>query len=551
MYNQVGNQFARGNFQFQPIATGYAFADFLLGYPQQTESAVALAVTKFRSLSQAYYIADTWRVSSNMTFDLGLRYEYTPPWLDKNGTLMNADIPCHDTTPNVQNRACHPTLVRIGSGDVYEGTPLRFAPNIQVARDGRLGDRLVFDDKKNLAPRVGWAFTPNTKWSYRAGTGIFYMQDTGNPRFDMARNLSGRRRDNTLLLDPDLTLAAPFRGIGSANDCGVAPPLVCITNHYVLGNMPNRKTPYMWQYLFNVQREIGTSTALEVGYLGSRSYRLERMFDWNEAIPGVLGTNQSRKPYPEFTKVQEIGNVAEAKYNSLAVKLTRRLHDGLSVLGGYTFSKSTDNGSGIRTLNGDTLFPQDSFCLSCEWALSIFDVRHRFVSSILYELPFGEGKPFAQNGAAKAILGGWQVSTIITISSGFPRNVLSGTDRSNTGGGQDRPNATGQEVELPSDQRTIQRWFNTNAYVVNDLGTWGNVGRNTVLGPGISKVDASIIRNFRVRGKTLQFRLEAFNALNNPIWNDPNTTLSSPLYGTINTTRQPMRELQLGLKYVF
>jgi hypothetical protein len=552
MYNQVGNQFARGNFQFQPIATGYAFADFLLGYPQQTESAVALAVTKFRSLSQAYYIADTWRVRSNMTFDLGLRYEYTPPWLDTNGTLMNADIPCHDTTPNVQNRACHPTLVRIGSGDVYEGTPLRFAPNIQVARDGRLGDRLVFDDKKNFAPRIGWAFTPNTKWSYRAGTGIFYMQDTGNPRFDMARNLSGRRRDNTLLLTPDLTMEVPFRGVGSANDCGVAPPLVCITNHYVLGNMPNRKTPYMWQYLFNVQREIGASTALEVGYLGSRSYRLERMFDWNEAIPGVVGTNQSRKPYPEFTKVQEIGNVAEAKYNSLAVKVTRRLHDGLSVLGGYTLSKSTDNGSGIRTLNGDTLFPQDSFCLSCEWASSIFDVRHRFVSSILYELPFGDGKPFANTGAAKSILGGWQLSTIITISSGFPRNVLSGTDRSNTGGGQDRPNATGQEVELPSDQRTIQRWFNTSAYVLNDLGTWGNVGRNTVLGPGITKVDASIIRNFRLSGKTLQFRLEAFNALNNPIWNDPNTSMANPaLFGTINSTRQPMRELQLGLKYVF
>ncbi len=103
----------------------------------------------------------------------------------------------------------------------------------------------------------------------------------------MARNLSGRRRDNTLLLTPDLTLDVPFRGgVGSANDCGVAPPLVCLTNVYVLGNMPNRKTPYMFQYLFNVQRELDSSTALEVGYLGSRSYRLERMFDWNETTPG-------------------------------------------------------------------------------------------------------------------------------------------------------------------------------------------------------------------------------------------------------------------------
>src|SRR5207247_1379006 len=211
--------------------------------------------------------------------------------------------------------------------------------------------------------RVGWAVNPRGEWSHRAGTGIFYMQDTGNPRFDMARNLSGRRRDNTLLLTPDLTLDAPFRGVGSANDCGVAPPLVCLTNIYVLGNMPDRKTPYMLQYLFNVQRELDSSTALEIGYLGSHSYRLERMFDWNETIPGVTGSVQSRKPYPEYTKVQEIGNVAQAKYNSLAVKLTRRLHQGLSVLGGYTFSKSTDSGSVLRTLDGDTVVPEISFYL--------------------------------------------------------------------------------------------------------------------------------------------------------------------------------------------
>jgi hypothetical protein len=551
MYNQVGNQFARGNFQFQPIATGYAFADFLLGYTQQDESAVALAVTQFRALSQSYYFADTWKVRSNMTLDLGLRYEYTPPWFDANGTLMNASLPCHDTTPNVQNLDCHPVMVRIGSGDVYENTPLRFAPNIQVARDGRLGDRLIFDDKKNFAPRAGWAWNPSEKWSFRAGTGIFYMQDTGNPRFDMARNLSGRRRDNTLLLTPDLTLDAPFRGVGTANDCGVAPPLVCLTNIYVLGNDPNRQTPYMLQYLFNVQRELGASTALEVGYLGSHSYRLERMYDWNETIPGVLGSVQSRKPYPEYTKVQEIGNVAQARYNSLAVKVTRRLHQGLSVLGGYTLSKSEDNGSGIRTLGGDTLFPQNSFCLDCEWGLSIFDVRHRFVASVLYELPFGEGKPFMQSGVGGAILGGWQLSTIITKSSGFPRTVFTGTDRSNTGGGQDRPNVTGLDPNLPGDQQTLNRWFNTDAYVTQAAGTYGNAGRDTIIGPGVTRVDASIIRNFRFGSKYAQFRFEAFNALNSPIWNDPNTTLSSPLYGTINSTRTPMREVQIGLKFVF
>jgi hypothetical protein len=242
---------------------------------------------------------------------------------------------------------------------------------------------------------------------------------------------------------------------------------------------------------------------------------------------------QSRKPYPEFTKVQEIGNVAEARYNSLAVKLTRRLHQGLSVLGGYTLSKSTDNGSGIRTLNGDTLFPQNSFCLDCEWGPSVFDVRHRLTASVLYELPFGPGKPFLQDGVGGALLGGWQVSTIISISSGFPRTAY-------------------LDPTLPGDQQSIARWFNTDAYVLQPLGSFGNAGRNTFTGPGINNVDASIIRNFRMTAtKTLQFRLEAFNVLNTPIWNDPNTTLTSPLYGTINTTRRPMREMQVALKFVF
>src|SRR5262249_31086091 len=284
-------------------------------------------------------------------------------------------------------------------------------------------------------------------------------------------------------------------------------------NIYVLGNDPTRKTPYMLQYLFNVQRELDASTALEIGYLGSRSYRLERMFDWNETTPGLIGSVQSRKPYPEYTKVQEIGNVAEAHYNSLAVKLTRRLHQGLSVLAGYTLSKSEDNGSGIRTLGGDTLFPQNSFCLDCEWGLSIFDVRHRFVSSILYELPFGEGKPFLQTGVGGAILGGWQLSTIITKSSGFPRTVFTGTDRSNTGGGQDHPNVTGQDPNLPGDQQTIARWFNTDAYVTQAAGTFGNAGRDTIIGPGVFRVDASIIRNFRFGGEGVRVRLQGLYAL--------------------------------------
>jgi hypothetical protein len=382
----------------------------------------------------------------------------------------------------------------------------------------------------------------------RAGVGMFYMQDTGNPRFDMARNAAGRRQDTA---DP-LLLAqnwnSPFAGSGT-NPCGVAPPLVCISNHYALGNEFDRTTPRMVQYVFNVQRELGRNAALEVGYLGSRSYDLERMFDRNEVIPGA-GNTQTRRPYPEFTRLQTIGNVAEAKYNSLAVKLTRRLDNGFSALVGYTLSKSRDNGSGIRVLNGDALFPQNSNCFECEWGLSIFDVRHRFGSSILYELPFGDGKPFLQSGVGAAILGGWQFTNILSLSSGFPRDPATGQDRANTGS-TNRPDVVaGQD---PNDgPKTLQQWFNTAAFVIQPQYTHGNAVRNSIIGPGIFNFDMSIMRNFRFTAtKNLQLRLEVFNAFNQPVWDDPTTAVTNSNYGRILGTRKPMRELQLGVKFLF
>lgn len=559
-FNQVGNQFARGSFAFDGRGTGSttgaatpgaaAFADFLLGNMRSSESAVALARTEFRSISQAYYFTDTWRMRDDMTLDLGIRYEYIPPWRDESGTLINAHLPFRDTGLPVADQSRHPVLVRIGEGEFYEDSPIRFAPNIQVARDGRLGESLVADDKKNFAPRVGWAWTPSENWSLRSGAGIFYMQDTGNPVFDMARNAAGRQQDIADPLLLNLNWNAPFAGSGT-NACGVQPPLVCVPNHYVLGNIYERKTPYMFQYVFNVQRQLNANMALEVGYLGSRSKRLQRMFDANEVTPGP-GSLASRRPYPEFTKIQEIGNVAEAKYNSLAAKLTRRLNRGFSVLVGYTLSKSDDNGSGIRVLNGDALFPQNSNCFECEWGPSIFDVRHRLVTSVLYELPFGQGKPFAQTGPVGAILGGWQISAIVNKSSGFPRDPAVGTDVPNTGSQTYRPNlVSGQDPN--SGPETVQQWFNTGAFVQNDPFTYGNAGRNIVIGPGIFSTDLSLIRNISFGGaRSLQLRVEAFNAFNQPIWNDPNMSMANPaLFGTINSTRSPMRELQIGAKFSF
>ncbi len=558
-YNQIGNQFARGAFLFEPNATGLptaagtltantgnSFADFLLGYCKRCEVAVTLASADFHARSQYYYIDDSWKVTQKLTVNMGLRYEYTPPWFDESGKLVNIDVPFLDNTPNVADLSRHPTFIRIGSGDFYEGTSLRFNPAIKVARDGRLGERLVRDDKNDWAPRLGFAYSPNTKWTVRGGAGVFYSQDTGNPRFDMARNLSGRRREESTPTKIDLTWATPFGANAGSN--------VQINNPYVLGNINGRRTPYVLQAMLNVQRDLGKNLLLEIGYLGSVGRKLESLRAFNESIPGTVGTVLSRAPYPEFGRIQEVDGSGKSHYNGLSFKLEKRLSSGLSFVSGYTWSKSIDNASAIRNHNGDTLFPQNSYNLAAEKALSGFHTSHRMVNSVLYQLPVGKGKRLLDRGGiTNVVLGGWEFGSLFNVQTGFPLTIVSGIDRSNTGAGFDRPDTVaGQIANLDRGSRNADQWFNTNAFVLNQPGTYGSTGRNTVISPGIIQWDASLLKLFRfTERKSLQFRFEAFNAANHANLGNPDTSRNSSNFGRITGTRGVMRELQFGLKFLF
>lgn len=540
-FNQLGNQFARGSLIiYNNKATGFAFADYMLGQSSQDEKALTLAVAQFRATSQAYYFDDVYKIRPNLTINYGLRYEFVPPWYDKGQSEVDAYVPFIDTTPQVADMSRHPVLIRVGSGDFYQNKIMRFNSNIQIARDGRLGDRLITTDYTNFGPRLGIAWSPTSKWTVRTGAGIFYAQDTGNPRFDMERNFGGRLRDNTSA-DTPLTFERPFVATG-----------VIVSRPYVLANIHERRTPMIEQYIINIQRELDSKTVLEVGYLGSEGHRLERFRAVNEAIPGP-GSAASRDPYPEFGRIQEVDGEANSNYNAFTAKITRRFSDGLTYLAGYTYSKSIDDGSGIRTLGADSLFPQDSYCVKCERALSVFDTRHRVITSLLYELPFGKGKRFLNTGGfVNQVLGGWNLSSIITIQpNGFPLTVMDG-DVSNVGAGFDRPNATGQASNLSRGSRTVFRWFNTGAYVQQPDFTFGNAGRNTVIGPGIVEWDFSTLKDFHItESKFVQLRFEAFNFLNHPNWGDPDTYLPDGTFGQINYTRIAMRQIQLSLKLVF
>ena len=398
----------------------------------------------------------------------------------------------------------------------------------------------------------------------RVGAGIFYSQDTGNPVFDMARNLAGRVINTANTSTHDLTFEHPFTT--SQNVCNVpVPPYVCITSPFVLGNDYHRRTPYVEQYELNIQRQLSQNTALEIGYLGTQGHRLERIQYFNQPTPGP-GSTASRSPWPEFGFVQEVIGLVNSNYNSLAVKLTRRMSNGFTYLLGYTLSKSIDNGSGERVIGTDNIDAQNEYCMQCERGLSIFDQRQRFVASTLYQLPFGRGRAFMNHGLAGALAGGWDLGMIWTMASGSPVNIYSGKDQSNTGVGQDRPNVVaGQTWKLSNP--TPNEWFNVQAFALQPLYTFGNLGRNVVIGPPLFTVDSSIKKDFKfTEGRYVQLRLDAFNILNHPNFGVPGNSVNAnrldangvPIPGTgsfgrITSTKTgvDMRQLQVSLKVVF
>src|SRR5205823_6140579 len=233
-------------------------------------------------------------------------------------------------------------------------------------------------------------------------------------------------------------------------------------------------------------------------------------------------------PYPNFGLLVLVENGGRGNYNSLGSKLTKRYSNGMTALVSYTWSKSIDTTSGIRTSNSDTLFSQDGRCMLCDRGLSAFDNRQRLVISGLYDLPFGERRKFAiRNAFLDAIAGGWQVGGITTWRAGFPINPSAGVNRANTNINVDRPNASGQPVSL--DTATTEKWFNTGAFVLQPNFQFGNAARNSITGPAGFSIDSNVQKNFRMpwEGHELQFRWEAYNLLNHPLWGFPNTNLSS------------------------
>jgi hypothetical protein len=380
--------------------------------------------------------------------------------------------------------------------------------------------------------------------------------------------MAGRSTDNANIVTHDLTWEHPNTIETGGNSCEVqTPPFICVTTPLGFAIDPDRRTPYMYQFMLNVQRQLSLSTVLEAGYLGVFGHGLQGQTLPGMAVPGPEPIVQ-RNPYPAFSTVDIVYGNGRSNYHSATLKLNRRLSSGVAVLLSYTYSKSLDYQSGITPESGyHPNQPQNGWCrVPCEYGYSDFDTRHRLVISSLYELPFGRGKRFLNAGVASAIVGGWQLNNIFSFSTGFPLTIRVGANYANVTYGIQRPDVVaGTPWKL--DNPTPDQWFNLRSMTRNKDFAYGNMQRNAIIGPGIAAWDFSTLKNFNFTERAyLQFRFECFNCANHPVWADPGTVMSTSrfdsngfaipgtgVFGKVTNTRTgiDMRKLQFSLKFYF
>jgi len=548
LYNQIGGVVTRGRFAFDgrytqnpllPAAQrgGAPFADFLLGDFNRAEGQVGAPIANFRSNYFALYAQDSWRLGSKVTMNYGLRWEYDQPFYDTNDAIVNIDFDWNNTH--------EPIFVRAGTGDPFEGNPaFQLASDIQYVRDGRFGRGAYKPDKNDFAPRVGiaWSITPETV--VRSGGGIYYVRDIGNAVFDTVRNapFTIRRDEPAESFRANLSYDQPFARTGAPT--------------FILANQFDEPSSYVGQWSVGVQRELGGSMSAEATYFGSVGRHLRRLMSYNNPEPSQLANSNLARPFPKFGSIQVMSAPSRSHYNALYLKLQRRFSRGVSFLTSYSYGKSIDNGSGIRTSDGDSLTPSNNYDLGLETGLSAFDFRQRWTTSWLWDLPFGKDRPFLnRGGVADFVLGGWQLGGIFTMQSGFPFTVTCGPGNIQNGGGICYPDATGIDWQLPASERTRTQYFNTDAFIDrNTTGPfrYGTVPRNSLIGPGIISLDASANKRFLLGGsKLIELRVEAFNLPNRPIWNQPGSQLRTPNFGVITSTRLDSRQIQIGAKLLF
>jgi hypothetical protein len=557
--------FSRGpNPQVAGVNLGHGLASFLLGYP--TSGSVANnAATADRTTYKGFFVHDDWRVTRRLTLNLGLRYEWEGAYTERFDRINRG----FDTTT--------PSPIAAAARAAYAATPI---PEI-AASNFNVNGGLLFAgvngvprgisdiDRNNFAPRLGVAFQMTPSTVLRGGYGIFYgaSTQTGEARNGFSVS-SAYVASNDGNVTPANSIDNPFPG-ALQQPLGAAQGLLTQVGQGIAFTDTRRRQPFAHQYSFGIQQQIPWSLLLDVSYVGSigRDYPVNQQI---AAIPeqfraaaeqtffatgrnplqdavtnpffGLITTGplaartvtrgQLLRPFPHFTSVQAQSiPIGESRYDSLQFKATRRFANGFSMTASYAFSKQLEQS---RFLNDqDTELTKE---------LAEFDIPQRLVISSAYELPFGPGRTFfsGTKGFAARLIEGMQINVLYTAQSGVPINITGAE-------------STGVSAKLSGDEQTVDRWFNTTAFRQRQGIELVRTARlPDVRSGGKNNFDISFFKTTNITETIrLQFRAEAFNALNRPEWSSPNGAFGAATFGQVTSTNTFARQLQLALKLLW
>lgn len=465
-----------------------------------------------------FYVQDNYRWRDNLTLNLGLRYEFQTVPTEVNGKIWNLRNPLDTQTT--------------------QGDPFFKNPSL-----------------KNFAPRVGfaWDASGDQKTALRGGFGIFHDQMS----VPFYLTTSFQTPLFTINVVPRPPFPRPFEG-GTVVRVPVLQPI----------EFDTLRTPYRMQYNLTLEREIMSNTTVSVGYVGSLGRHLGRVRDVNAVNPDILPDGRPSFPAGRPRPNRTFGSIAikstdaNSAYDSLQLGLVRRFDEGLRFQISYTWSKCLDDSSVLLRNDADNSgqLALDKDRRTLDRGLCSFDLRHNFTSNFSYELPFGR----ELTGLAAHIAKGWQLSGIVTLNSGNPFTVINGFDQSRSKPGEvatDRPNLRAGATNNPVLGDPAQ-YFDPRAFELQAPGFYGNLGRNTLIGPGLATVDALLVKTFDVApGKVVQFRAEMFNLFNRPNFEAPNQRARTVFVdgqgrvngsaGRLTRTVTTSRQIQFGLKVLF